>query len=504
MLERFLFFAGWIAVMTVALWLRVNDLADRPIHFDEATGALIFAEYIESDNYQFDPTHFHGPLLSLSTTPLAKVFGQSNWQELSVTMLRTGPVIAGLFLVLTPLLWLRIIGPRSTLASAAILATSPLLVYYNRMYIHESWLALFGALTVAAIYFVVTGPTVLRSVFAGLAAGLMFATKATVAISLMSWTFAGAACWFVMTLRKDKNKQAPELKAYLLPAVCFIFSFLLTAAFFYGGGLIDAFRTYFVYETTDGHNKAFGYYFDTLISPKHKLGIWWSEGSILCLSILSCIFAASRKSSGASVAVCFLSVGAVVHVIIYSFISYKTPWLMMLPWSLLCLTAGCVFSYISFKSNSPAKSVILYSAFALCLLFQGNQAIQASGRLSNHADNPYAYVPTSKNVTQLPAWLHQLDDFIGEDSLEPIAVIGQSYWPLPWYLRDFQSVGYWPNAPEDIANYNVIIAMPENTAACNHLLSETHISLPRTLRSNVPITLYLKNEIWSAWTESEP
>jgi uncharacterized protein (TIGR03663 family) len=503
MLQRCLIYAGWIAVMAVALWLRVHDLADRPIHFDEATGALIFAEYIEIDDYRFDPTHFHGPLLSLSTTPIAKGFGQSSWQELSVSMLRTGPVIAGLLMVLTPLLWLRTIGPRSTLAAAALLASSPLLVYYNRMYIHESWLALYGMLTAAAIYYVITRPTILRSILAGLAAGLMFATKETVAISLMSWTAAGFACWLLMKNYRGKSGAAPELKAYLLPAICFAVSLLLTASVFYGGGLIDAFRTYFVYETTDGHDKALGYYLKMLVLPKHSLGIWWSEGSVLCFGILTCIFAALRKKGVPSVAICFLAVGAAVHVLIYSVISYKTPWLMLLPWSLACLLAGCVFSGKTSHCNCVGKSVVLYGGFGLCLLFQGNQAIQASGRLSNHADNPYAYVPTSKNITQLPAWLNELDDLIGEESLEPIAVIGQSYWPLPWYLRDFYPIGYWPNAPEEITSYNVIIAMPENTAACNQLLAETHVPLPRTLRSNVPVTLYLKNDIWNAWTEPE-
>lgn len=503
MLQRSLIYVGWIAVMAVAIWLRINDLADRPIHFDEATGALIFAEYIESDDYKFDPTHFHGPLLSLLASPIAKVFGQSNWQEFSVSMLRTGPVIAGLLMILTPLLWLKIIGPRSALAAAALLASSPLLVYYNRMYIHESWLALFGMLTVAGIYYVVTHPTALRSIFAGLAAGLMFSTKETVAISLLSWMAAGAASWILIRFYRCENMTAPALKGYLRPAICFAISFLGTAAIFYGGGLIDAFRTYFVYETTFGHDKAFAYYLKMLVVPKHSLGMWWTEGGILCFGVLACLFAALKKERLPTVAICFLAIGAAVHILIYSIISYKTPWLMLLPWSLACLLAGCVFSNRFSHRYFVGKSILLYGSFALCLLFQGNQAIQASGRLSNHDDNPYAYVPTSKNVTQLPAWLHELDELIGEQSLEPIAVIGQSHWPLPWYLRNFHPVGYWPSVPEEMTSYNVIIAMPENTAACNRILAETHISLPRTLRSNVPITLYLKNDIWTAWTDPE-
>ena len=32
-------------------------------------------------------------------------------------------------------------------------------------------------------------------------------------------------------------------------------------------------------------------------------------------------------------------------------------------------------------------------------------------------------------------------------TLEPVAVIGSDYWPLPWYLRAFDQIGYWQKPP---------------------------------------------------------
>jgi len=297
----------------------------------------------------------------------------------------------------------------------------------------------------------------------------------------------------------------PELKSYFKPAIWFVLSMLLTGAVFYTegfrvpGGLMDAFRTYFVYETTPGHDKAFGYYLHMLIWPKHTLGIWWSEGGIALFALLACFLTVLSKRKVAVVT--FIGLGAFLHLLIYSIISYKTPWLMTLPWALVCLLAACSFS-IRAQNRRMAKSLLLYASFGLCLVFQYNQSVQANGRLSNHADNPYAYVPTSKNITQLPDWLNELENFMGDEALEPIAVIGQGYWPLPWYLRDFKQVGYWTAPPEELAAYNVVISMPEKSEACNALLENTHTQLPRTLRSNVPISLYLKNEIWTSWTET--
>lgn len=506
MLQRTLIGIAWISAIALALWLRVDGLGERPIHFDEATGAHIFAERLENSDYRFDPTHYHGPFQSQITVPIAKAYGQDSWRELSLTMLRTGPVLAGMLLVLTPLLWLRTIGPRAAVGAAALLATSPLLVYYSRMYIHEIWLALFGMLTTAAIYCVIKSPSPKRAILAGLAAGLMFATKETVVISLFCWTLAGAACWFLLKSARAEEGAAPALNTYFIPAVWFILSMLLASAVFYTegfsrpGGMIDAFHTYFVYETTAGHDKSFGYYLQMLLLPKQALGIWWTEGGIAIFGVLACALAARKKHGTALVA--FIALGTLLHILVYSCISYKTPWLMTLPWALACLLGACVLMKKT-ASRSAIKSAILYTCFGLCLVFQTYQSVKANGRLSNHASNPYTYVPTSKNITQLPAWLKELEVFVGESELRPIAVIGQGYWPLPWYLRDFGQVGYWPSPPEDLAKLSAIISMPEQTAACNELIADTHTALPRTLRSNVPVTLHLKNEIWNAWTSPD-
>lgn len=490
--------------MGLALWLRIHQLEARPIHADEATGAHIFAQRVENANYRFDPTHFHGPLLSLSTWPVAQLYGQRHWQELSLSMLRTGPVLAGLLLVLTPLLWLRQIGHGAVLAAAALLASSPLLVYYNRMYIHESWLALFGMLAAAAIFGVIEQPSRWRALLAGLATGLMFATKETFAISLLAWTLAGAASWLQLRRGNDRTGAVPAWHDYLRPALWFGAALLITGTLFYTnglrqpGGIIDALRTYFVYETTPGHDKPFGYYLEMLVWPKQLLGMWWSEGGVALLALMAGALLAWKKP--ARVVIGFIALGALLHVLIYSLISYKTPWLMMLPWALLCLLAACVFSPQA-KPASPSVLRTMYLIFSLTLLYQGYQASQASGRLANHPDNPYAYVPTSNNMPQLSAWLMDLKDFNGGQVIEPIAVVGREYWPLPWYLRGFGPVGYWAEAPDAIQRFPIVLAMPDQTRACSERLHASHTELPRTLRSNVHLTLFLHNELWHRWTD---
>ena len=504
MSQRLLIIVTWIGIVILSLTLRLQNLEERPIHADEATGARILAGQLAGKDYQFDPQHFHGPLLSLSSQPIARSRSETSWSELSTTTLRLSTVIAGLLVVFTPLLWRRSIGSWGALAAAALLASSPLMVYYNRMYIHESLLTLFAMLACAAVLRLTEQPGKRIAIASGLCIGLMFATKETFAISILAWLPAVGLCYWRQQAN-DARHLCPNLRIYLLPSVCLAITAAFTAAYFYSDGfrsmqgIIDAVRTYFVYETTAGHEKDMGYYLKLLIWPKQQLGIWWTEVLIALLAVIAVAFAVVKRVPNP--AVLFLAVATVCHFIIYSCIGYKTPWLMMVPWAHACLLAGYVFSYFP---NLKTRSRFLLTLLLLTgLAYQTKQSIHASGRLANDSRNPYAYVPTSKDAAKVERWLHELRALPDAPTLTPIGVIGQGYWPLPWYLRTFETIGYWPTPIQDITDLPIIFAMPAQAQACDNLLGATHTKLPRGLRANVAVTLYLRNDIWQHWMRTD-
>lgn len=504
MSQRLLIIVTWIGIVILSLTLRLQNLEERPIHADEATGARILAGQLAGEDYQFDPQHFHGPLLSLSSQPIARSRSETSWSELSTTTLRLSTVIAGLLVVFTPLLWRRSIGPWGALAAAALLASSPLMVYYNRMYIHESLLTLFAMLACAAVLRLTEQPGKRIAIASGLCIGLMFATKETFAISILAWLPAVGLCYWRQQANEARH-LCPNLRIYLLPSVCLAITAAFTAAYFYSDGfrsmqgIIDAVRTYFVYETTAGHEKGMGYYLELLIWPKQQFGIWWTEALIALLAVIAVAFAVVKRVPNP--AVLFLAVATVCHFIIYSCIGYKTPWLMMVPWAHACLLAGYVFSYFP---NLKTRSRFLLTLLLLTgLAYQTKQSIHASGRLANDSRNPYAYVPTSKDAAKVERWLHELRALPDAPTLTPIGVIGQEYWPLPWYLRTFETIGYWPTPIQDITDLPIIFAMPAQAQACDNLLGATHTKLPRGLRANVAVTLYLRNDIWQHWMRTD-
>ncbi|MGJ8639063.1 MAG: flippase activity-associated protein Agl23 [Opitutaceae bacterium] len=492
--------SAWLGIFALAAFLRLDELAERPMHADEATGARILANRIEADTYTFDPKHFHGPLLSVTSEPIARLAGEDSWKTLTKQSLRVGPVLAGLLLVLCPLLWIRFIGTWGALTAGSLLATSPLLVYYNRMYIHESLLLLFAMLTLPIIFRLARRPTYTLALLAGLGTGLMFATKETFAISMLAWA---CACLVHFILNRGRE-DSPAITAYILPAALVIFAALFSAAFFYSNGfrsidgMINAIKTYFVYETTPGHEKAFSYYLELLLWPKHQLGIYWSEAFVGILAICSAAFAYIQKSRRTVVA--FLAVATLAHFAIYSAIGYKTPWLMLVPWAHACLLAG-----IAMEATLPRKKTLRYAAIIVLILglgYQTKQSIHATGNYANDARNPYAYVPTSKDTEVLKNWLTELSKQQANKTLSPLAVIGNGYWPLPWYLKDFDTIGYWSEVDPSAVGFSMVFSMPDQNHEVANLLSNSHTALPRSLRAEVPVILYLRNDLWNKWIHS--
>ena len=503
--RRTLVLSTWIIIILAAGYLRFTSLEERPIHTDEATGARILADRLETAEYEFNPKHFHGPLLSFLTVPLAQLKGETTWRNLSMGTIRLCPAIAGMLLVLTPLLWRRIMGDSGVLIVAALLSSSPILVYYNRMYIHESWLVLFGMLGAAFAFRLFLIPNWKNAILCGISIGCMFATKETFVIAVFSWVLALALCYTLTITTKitPEDSKRPSFRKYLTSACLVLLTILMTAAFFYSNGfryperIWDALQTYLVYETTPGHDKAAGYYLNLLIWPKHLLGQWWTEGLVLLLAGFACL--AARRNNYQKTAILYLSVATLVQFLVYSSISYKTPWLILLPWTHLCLLAGLCWQAIP-KTSRPAK-VILGLVLICTIAFQLQQSVATTQRWENDARAPYVYVPSSRNLIALESWMNQLTVEFPEIQEQTVAVIGDAYWPLPWYLRTFDTIGYWEEPNPAMLQMPIIFSMTSPSSDSDQPFNSTHTAFPQGLRHNVSMTLFVRNDIWKQWSD---
>ncbi|MBC8094461.1 MAG: TIGR03663 family protein [Akkermansiaceae bacterium] len=466
-----------IGISLLALLVRLPQLAERPMHTDEAVNAYLTGQLLDGEKYAYDPQDRHGPALYFATLPIVRTAGATNLADLSEAAVRMVPVIWG---ALTILLFAAVAGQTNlpTAAVAALLfAISPLPVYYNRYFIHET---LFVAATLA---FILSGWRALENkslkagIAAGLCAGFMLACKETALLHFAAFGVAGL--WWLFVRRSgsvelsgttnpavpggEGAKFDPHLRSHFrrglrwkpLGKIILVslaaFAVLVLALYTWGGqhwrgplDLLQSFPRFAGRASGEGHEKPFWYYLTLL-------GGGGSGWVVLALAALGATGRPGSKTSdavppGISPQRLFLQLlvtYAITISLIYSAIPYKTPWLALNLWLPISVLAGFGFTALWQKCRGtlPRVAAILIGAIALgwlgCDTWKWSFAKPADER------NPYAYAHTGEDLLRLPERLNQLARQSNSGAAMRIAVVATDPWPLPWYLRKFNHAGFW-------------------------------------------------------------
>src|SRR4029453_9669611 len=99
------------------------------------------------------------------------------------------------------------IGRSAVVIAAMLMAFSPAMVFYSRMYIQEALFACFALAFVIAVGRVATGGGLAWTVVTGLTAGLAVSTKETAAIVLPAALAAGAIAWGCPASGRPQNTR---------------------------------------------------------------------------------------------------------------------------------------------------------------------------------------------------------------------------------------------------------------------------------------------------------
>lgn len=467
----------WIGVAATAAVLRFGGLSAAPFHADEAEGARITADRLEGKGYAFNPVHHHGPSLSWLAARAASAAGAATFNDLGAGSLRSVAAVCGFLVVFLPLFLRRSLGARGALLAGAFLATSPLLAYYSRIFIHEPVLVAAAAVCLVCLARWLHTGSLAAALTGGVALGIMAATKETFLISAFSW---GAG----LVVAKPAADGCAWRRSVLFSAAAFFA--VLVAAYGSPGAF---FATYGAYATDPAHAKSALYYFNLLLVPKHNAPVWWTEAAV-ALAAVGGAWHGWRRGDGF---LRLLSVSTVVQLLVYSALAYKTPWLMTVPWMQVCLLAGC--GAVAALSQAGAGRVVAAVVLAGVLLFQAWQSHAAVFRFPVDDRNPLAYVPTSRDVETLGARLRALREKSTAFRDGRIAVVGRGYWPLPWYLRGAVPAGYFDQPPADLSSYAVVVAMPGHTDEVASLLRDTHAASFHGLRHEVPLTVFVRGDV---------
>ena len=123
---------AWALLLLVSLALHLWRLAERPYHHDESVHGWFSTRLAFEGDYRYDPV-YHGPVQYLAVAGTFRLLGDSDFTA------RLPAALAGVALSALALLMRRRWGARTALAAGALVAFSPLFLYYTRFCREDAW-----------------------------------------------------------------------------------------------------------------------------------------------------------------------------------------------------------------------------------------------------------------------------------------------------------------------------------------------------------------------------
>lgn len=431
---------AFIIVALIGLAVRLPQLGARPMHTDEAINGYIVGQLLAGEPFAYDPQDRHGPALAALALPLARIHGAKSFSELTESELRVTSVVAGTITILLFGAATEMFGGIPCLLAALLFSVAPLPVYYDRYFIHES---LFCAATFGLIlsgWRAFKKRSIGYAAVAGACAASMVACKETAIIHLFALTVA-ALVFEVWDLRGHSFTKSLRLGPPLAAIAAFLAVIVLFFSWFGRNwkalfALLHAAPNLLARAAGQGHAQPFWYFGKLLIGG-------WSGGLLVCLACLGLFIVFKRRDASPYR---FLAYYGILLAAIYSLIPYKTPWLALNLCLPLALLAALAVDSLWLSTARQFGRGLAIPAFYILAALSG-VLIAHDTRQRVFLDpagegNPYAYAHTSDDILGLPA---EIADIARRDNISTprIAVIASDPWPLPWYLRHFQQVGFW-------------------------------------------------------------
>lgn len=423
-----------ILVIFLGVFFRIYDLNNRPLHNDEGVNYHFLREIEAKGYYPYSHENYHGPLYFYLTNFF---FNHQVEGVRDVYELRASAVLIGVLTLCLPFF----IFPFPTAAvCAGLLAVSSSLVFYSRYAIHETLFAFTGGLFALAIFCYFNSGRVRFGYLAALALALMIGTKETFIITLFAISVATLIQFGPRNIytRLLVDRGALFWGGVLAWSVIFL---EFTGGFVWISGLremILAVPQWISRNESDyGHFKPFPYYFETMLTAEPL--VLFS----LTVCLLSLIIPNLRRQLiDRREPILFLTIWALLISLIYSFVKYKTPWLIInltVP-ALLALAWWIVRLPGEYKKWASAVACffsVVYTARFVFFLPYG-------------PGNPYSYTHTSAGMVEFS---DKLAKYWERKPSAMVLIAAKQYWPIPFYIRGHEgSVHYVVS--DDIKSYS--------------------------------------------------
>ena len=517
------------SVFVLGAFLRLYDLPLVPLHHDEGVNGNFLVRLVRDGIYQYDPANYHGPSLyyfaAIIPWTIRFLFGVNaqNSYGLTTFNIRLVTALFGLGTIWLVLSLRRQLGTIAALSAAALLAISPGAVYLSRYFIHESLFVFFTfGIVVAGLRYYEERHAIYLILMAA-SAGLLFATKETWIISVGVLVIALASTQIYRWLWRnvvsaddlsgiDGNPGASNLSEWTQEAVerfggpVRLTASLLAAAavcvavgvLFYSSfgtnwkGVADSIKTFEVWTKT---------------GQTAHVHPWWTyvtkwlvyqESPLLFLGGIGFALILLKPKNAVALFVGFWAFGIIAA---YSLVQYKTPWLMLNFIVPLALISGYTFEWLYQNVGRDWRLLVVIGLLAVSV--SGYQMIDLNFKNYDNDSEYYVYVYAHSRRDLLK--LVEDVDRVAQRSAKPadtgISIVSPEYWPLPWYFRDYQRVGYYGRM--SASTEPVIIASEGQRAEAEaafgsrYRLIQSGLNPKGTfaLRPGVDLLLYVRSDV---------
>jgi uncharacterized protein (TIGR03663 family) len=518
---------GLFAAVCLAFALRIPQLDGRPMHTDESVHAIKFQGLWERGSYKYDPNEYHGPSLYYATLPVVWMSHVPSFAQSRESLYRFVPILFGVGLILLLGLVVDGQGRGAVFWAALFTAISPAMVFYSRYFIHEMPFIFFTFLLMAAAWRYSRNQRLGWMILAGVALGLMQATKETFVFNLAAMVPAAGLAWWLERRRRmalctagRTAEQMPSIAPFAFKPVHWflgilaaaIVSVTLFSSFFTNAaGPLDSVRTYLPWLNRAGgqspHIHPWYYYLELLGWTHRSKNLVWSEGLIMALAAIGLLAAFLRKGLEPKQVpwVRFIAIYTLLLTAAYSVIAYKTPWCLLGFWHGFILLAGVGAAVLIRWFRPMAVKVIIVLMILVATTQLAGQACRAAFVYSSDPRNPYVYAHTLPDLVEMADKIAVISQADPRGAGVPVKIMaaGGDYWPLPWYLRGFTNVGYYADVPDD-PKAAIIVNSPQFSVPLDARLTNDYADAGLFgHRPAVFLQLRVEKGLWNRYLEAK-
>ncbi len=459
--DRVLLLIAFFLPIFIASLIRFWDVGLRPFHSDEGVNSFFLLNLYNNNHYHYDPSNYHGPFLYYIGLIPFYIIGLSDFS------FRLMPILFGIMVVVILYPLRRRLGKMGLLTAGLFIALSPANSFFARDTIHETYLVFFSLAVIVSFFMYAETRKSRYIYFAAACIASVITIKETYIITFSIYAISLAIAYLYEMVCIQKGDRFPYFKGIfstfakdcrkntlaigLGVGIFILINFLFYSSFFtYYEGVKGILTTLMFWSKTGmhsegGHAKPFMYYFKVL----YKF-----ELPVLVLGIAG-FYYAFRQGNKFTV---FMSLWAILTYVIYSFIPYKTPWLILniiLPFAIL---SGIFINGIYDMVKKRWHHAVFYPVYVGIFGFFCYQSIILN--FKNYDDERYelVYVQTKRDIYNLLDRMKSLSNTCGKDMV--INIVSKEYWPLPWYFRGYKNARFWgnvidnPNAPVILVDKN--------------------------------------------------